>query len=136
MSTDEPPRLKIVWRSDLDIKNCYFVISLGTKSLVQFNSPRLRHSRQLTCDEVDRVKKLVQGIAPRIPNQDGIFAVICPEIQSELQISGDGWDFKYRWTNNQVELSPEDFQPLEELGTYIMRILPVQDMGFDFPIKL
>ncbi len=134
MPINDPTRLKIIWRFDTSLSNCYFVVSLGPKGLVQFSSPELKHRRQLTSDEIERVKKLVKRITPRPIDEDGPFTLICPEIESELQICGDGWSFKYRWTNGSAKSAPENFGPLAELGGYIMEILPVQDMGIEFPL--
>jgi hypothetical protein len=136
MANNGVMKIKITWRFDTDISNCYFLVNLGLKCAVQFRSPDLKFDRLLTGEEVRRIERLVKYIAPKVPCQDGPEALICPEITSELQINGDGWAFKYRWTNGQAESAPETFRPLIELGDYIMNIFPIQDMGFKFPLKL
>lgn len=75
----------------------------------------------------------MRKIAPRIPHRSGSSVHIDPEIESELQISGDGWLFRYRWTNGQAASALTDFDPLVELGDYIMEVLPVENLGFQFP---
>jgi hypothetical protein len=121
--------LIVIYRFNVALNDCYFKLKLGKSNTINFKSPDLEHTRRLGKEELANLDKLLGDITLRLPLNTDELAWVLPEIKSELEIYGKDWSIRCLWGNSIECLSEHFVGPLKTLGSYIMEVLPIQNLG-------
>jgi hypothetical protein len=130
------PIEKIIWKYDLDTDNCFYSVVFEKQVTVTFSSPALNCQQVITGQDIDLIFQMLKAIRPPAFPARECLSIIMPSIESEMIFISQNWRASYRWTSEMATEFTDDVTPLEDLGQHIMKILPVEKLGFQFPIKM
>ena len=130
--------LNIIWKFDLLRPDCYFFARLKTdgKGRIGFTSPSLRVRRDLNDLEIEKLNQLLKIVRLPVVMEsfyDDVVYMIDPDIPCEIIVSAEDWRVAIRWSTGK-EAHSNKLKSIVKLGRYMQKILPVESMGFNYPM--